>query len=222
MTAVKKLSLAALIFFVGLILFLSIGSFSAGALKFSLIPMLVKAEPMPSGLESPAEAHTVIYVLGGGEQSLESRFKIASDLYHKRMASKIIILSRPGKTEYSTALERNLTSDEWSMEKLASFGVPKTDIELVKVKEGFFGTLSEAEAIPNLVSNRGYTTLILVSSQYHTMRAWESFSKFSKDKNLRLYIYTSKDHSGGYTTLEEYLKLEFYRLFLINGLSTAT
>ena len=133
-----------------------------------------------------------------------------------------MILSRAGITAYSPALGRNLTNDEWSADELESFGVPKPDVEAVKIENGFFGTLSEAESIPKLVSDRGYTVLILVSSPYHTMRVWESFSKYSRDKDLRLFIYTSNDHPGLYALVKEYFKLEFYRLFLTGNFSTVT
>src|SRR5205807_127776 len=143
---------------------------------FSFIKTLVKVEPEPlSSFRSLNGSNTVIYVLSGAQQSLEDRFKTAADLYHQGMASKILILSRTGITAYSPMIDRNLTNDEWTVEKLVSLGVPKEDIELVKIENGFFGTFTEAEGISNLVLNRGYKSLILVSSRYHTRRVWESF-----------------------------------------------
>lgn len=199
--------LGALVFFVGLSAFLEVGGFRVyDGLKFSL--------PLPS-IKSQEGSNAVIYVLSGSQRSLEDRFKTAADLHHQGMAFKILILSRSGMTEYSPRIGRNLTNDEWATEKLVSLGVPKEDIELVKIKNGFFGTFSEAEGISNIALNRGYKTLILVSSQYHTMRVWESFSEFAKNKKLDLFIYASIDHSSGYSLLEEYLKLKFYKAFLL-------
>jgi uncharacterized SAM-binding protein YcdF (DUF218 family) len=131
------------------------------------------------------------------------------------MSPKILILSRSGITAYSPQLGRNLTNNEWAVKKLESFGVPEAAIEPVKVEDRFFGTFSEAEGISGLVLNRGYKTLVLVSSQYHTMRVWESFSKFVKNKNLNLFIYASNDHLRMHTLLQEYLKLEFYEGVLL-------
>lgn len=209
------IGLGAFVLSLGLLAFLIVGGFPDG-LKSSFIKTLVKIEPaLPASIPSLKESNTVIYVLGGSQPSLENRFKTAADLYHQGMAFKIFILSRTGMTVYSPIVGRNLTNNEWATEKLVSLGVPKEDIELVKLEKRFFGTFSEAEGISNLVLNRGYKTLILVSSQSHTMRVWESFSKFVKNKKLNLFIYAANDHPSVYSLLQEYLKLKFYKLFLL-------
>jgi len=53
--------------------------------------------------------------LGGSQRSLELKYKTASELFHKGICKRIWILSRPGKTEYSKSLRRNLTNDECSL-----------------------------------------------------------------------------------------------------------
>src|SRR5579862_8558340 len=104
----KKFFLIVLISFFGVFAFLGAGGFSD-----TFVKTLVKAEPMPAdSFGSEREPHAAIYVLGGGQKDLLSRFTTAADLYHQGMASKVLILSRPGLPEYSPVLGRNLTNDE--------------------------------------------------------------------------------------------------------------
>jgi uncharacterized SAM-binding protein YcdF (DUF218 family) len=185
-------------------------------LKSFLMKKLVKFEPVPATFQdSLSDSKNVIYVLGGSPQSLESRFKTASELYKKGLAQKILVDSENMKMEYSPLKKRNLTFNEWAIEKLAVLGVNEKDIEPVFIEKGFFGTYSEAQSISATLLKRDYKVLVLVSSQEHTMRVWESFSKFIKDPNIKLYIYTSVDNSGIRTLVQEYFKLQVYRTFLL-------
>jgi len=124
-----------------------------------ILSELIDINPLPSGSKVDA-----IYVLGGSQTGLELKYKTASELYHKGICKRIWILSSPGITEYSVSLGRNLTNNEWSILKLTEFGVPNECIEPIKVKKGFFGTFTEAKGISSLIENRGYRSLLLISS----------------------------------------------------------
>ncbi len=110
-----------------------------------------------------------IYVLGGSEESLRERFKIAARLYHEKVAVKVMTLSRQGITAYDPVRGRNLTNDEWSREELRRLGVQSGDIEFIAVSEGFFGTLTEAREVARLTLERGYRQLILVTSEHQSL-----------------------------------------------------
>ena len=112
-------------------------------------------------------------------------------------------------------LKRNLTNNEWAINKLIELGVEKEDIEAVQIEEGFFGTSSEAKSIPQIVKGRGYSNLILVSSSYHTMRVWVSFSKFTENKKVNIFVYGVEDHANLIGLLFEYFKLIIYKEFLL-------
>lgn len=185
-------------------------------LKSVLMSRLSKAAPLTLSGDSQLIGN-VIYVLGGSAQSLQSRFYTASKLYKNGVAKKIIIDSDPSMTEYRVSMERNLTMNEWAIEHLVALGVKKEDIEPVSLEKGFFGTFQEAKGISDFVLKRGYKDLVLVTSSYHTMRTWKSFSKFLKDKGLNLYIYMAHDNPGIYTLLKEYVKLEVYDIFLLRA-----
>jgi len=131
-------------------------------------------------------------------------------LYHRGLCKRIMSLSRPGITEYDHNLHRNLTNDEWFIDKLVGRGVKKEDIELVPVKHSFFGTLTEAKSITDTASKMGYKNLTLVTSPHHTMRTWLAFSKYAKERGIVLYLYASNYHAALYELIFEYLKLVLY------------
>ena len=202
-------------------------SASSGAfrtdLKHLILSELIDINPLPSGAKVDA-----IYVLGGSQTSLEHKYKTASELYHKGICKRIWILSRPGITEYSVSLGRNLTNNEWSILKLKEFGVPTECIEPIKAIEGFFGTFSEAKGISSLIKRQGYKSLLLISSPEHLYRAEISFDNFLKDQNTSIYACPVK--SGFYLTgvegsgesdvslrdlLVEFIKLKVYQYLLV-------
>lgn len=204
---------AAFILFSGILAFLNFeGIPGRAALRDILTGRLVRADLIPAG---PLELRrsSAVYVLGGSQFCLEQRFKAASDLYKRGLARKILIYSKDGVTEYSHALKRNLTYNEWSTLKLVEYGVRKEDIEPVSVKQGLFGTYSEARGVSGFARRGGYRNLILVSSSYHTERVWVSFSMF-KDVDLNLYIFKSPDGTDLEGLLYEYFKLFVYENFL--------
>jgi uncharacterized SAM-binding protein YcdF (DUF218 family) len=162
-----------------------------------------------------SEPGRIIYVLGGSQKSLSSRFQTAAELYRHGLCDKILFISNFGITEYNPVLERNLTNDEWALNKLVALGVNKIDIEAVSFHKGFFGTLTEAKGVADLAANRGYRYLILVTSQYHTARTWLSFSTVMKRQNVTLSICGSKDDTDLTGHLFEYLKLVLYHNFVL-------
>ncbi|MCD6565659.1 MAG: hypothetical protein J7K53_06915, partial [Bacteroidales bacterium] len=143
-------------------------------------------------------------------------YKTASELYHKGICKRIWILSRPGITEYSISLGRNLANNEWSILKLKEFGVPEEDVEALKIKEGFFGTFSEAKGISSLIKKQGYKSLLLVSSPEHLYRAEISFDNFLKDQNISIYVQGSEERVLLRQLIVEFIKLKVYQYLLVS------
>ena len=191
-------------------------------LKHLILDELIYINPLPSGAKVDA-----IYILGGSQTGLELKYKTASELYHKGICKRIWILSMPGITEYSVSLGRNLTNEEWSVLKLQEFGVPKENVKPIRIKEGFFGTFSEAKGISSLIKKQGFKSLLLISSPEHLYRAEISFDNFLKDQNILIYACSVK--SGFYLTgvqesggrallgdlLVEFIKLKVYQYLLV-------
>jgi uncharacterized SAM-binding protein YcdF (DUF218 family) len=184
-----------------------------------LIRDLTKVEPLPvtSSISSPSQADNIVYILGGTQNELVEKIKTAAGLYRRGLCKRIWSLSRPGITEFDHQLHRNLTNDEWFVKTLTRYGVSKEDIELVKLKQHLFGTLTEAKGISDTASQRGYKHIILVTSPYHTMRTWLAFSKYVKVRGIALNIYASNYQASLTELVLEYIKLLLYSNDLLAG-----
>jgi len=163
---------------------------------------------------------TILYILGGNQGSLRQRYLIASTLYHSGLSKKIMILSRPGITEFDSILGRNLTNDEWSIRELRSLNVLQKDIELVSVNIGYLGTFREAMRVMDINRERGGGRIILVTSSYHTRRVFLAFSAFQMDLPGEIYVYGSVDSPKMITIISETVKLFLYENFLLPAWST--
>ena len=148
---------------------------------------------------------------------VEFKYRTAADLFHRGISNRIWILSRPGKTEFSRSLGRNLTNDEWSVLKLKEFGVPKENVDPIKIKEGFFGTFSEAKGISSLLNNNIYKNILLISSDDHTKRIKISFDNFLKGQDIKTYTQGSGERILLRHALLEFIKLKLYQYFLIKN-----
>lgn len=185
-------------------------------LKSLLKEKLVLTRPAPPSYYNPPEnSKNAIYVLGGSQESLQYRFKEASILYHRGLSRKIFILREDGKTEFDPVLRRNLVKNEWALKKLTELGVKKEDIEPLRIKEGVFGTLSEAREVPGMISGMGYKRLALVSSSYHTARVLASYSRSTEGDGLELYVYGSGGEPRLKNLLLEYFKFILYTKILL-------
>lgn len=179
---------------------------------------LILEKPLTASIsEKGLKIKPLIYVLGGNQDSLVNRFRKAAGLYHKGLSKNILILSRPGITEFSPELGRNLTNNEWAIRELERFNVRKEDIEPVSVQKKAFGTLSEAKDLSDIVRKKGCNRLILVTSDYHTRRALHAFLKYGSDNSFELYIYGSENEKNLIGLLSEYMKLFIYDHFAIQG-----
>jgi hypothetical protein len=156
-----------------------------------------------------------IYVLGGTQRSLRVKYATTARLYHEESAEKILILTSPGITEYDEALNRNLTNDEWSIKQLTNLGIERNRIEFIQIHKGFFGTLSEAKTLDDIISNREIKRLLLVSSSYHKKRVWVTFSALLRHTGVEIQIYSAEENVHVTDLLIEYLKLIFYENLLI-------
>lgn len=180
-------------------------------MKKMLMDELVRVSPPP-----PGYAIDVIYILAGNQSSLELKSRAVSEFLNKGQCKNIWIMSLPGLTEYSRQLGRNWTKNEYSQIKLNEFGVPSENVEFVKINEGFFGTLSEADHISALIKKKQYKSVLLIAQPYHTRRVKISFDKFLAGENIIMYIQDSGEQMLLRQILLEYLKLKVYQYFLIS------
>ncbi len=157
----------------------------------------------------------VVYILGGNQKSLQFKAKTVSELFHNGICKRIWVLSSSGITEYNPSLGRNWTNDEWTIMRLGKYGIPKEDIELIKVDEGFFGTYSEAKDVSNLIIERGHNSVLLIAQPYHTRRVRTCFNKTLGSHPVSVYIHDSGEKMPLRYLIVEYIKLKVYQYFLI-------
>ena len=186
-----------------------------------LTEKLVFEKPVPTGQPSdPSENRAILYVLGGNQRSLTKRYLKASELYHRGLSKKILVLSRPGITEFHHGLGKNLTNDEWSIRDLRRLDVKQEDIEPVSVIPGIFGTLREARRVKERVGEIGGERLILVTSSYHTRRAFLAFSLVRKEIPCDIYVYEVEDDAELINMVSEAVKLFIYENIILPACST--
>ena len=187
----------------------------AARIEIYLMKGLVFEHHLPRGKNgSLPEPSLVAYVLGGTQESLSYKWKTVGRLYAEGTVRKILILHRPGITEYSHVIGRNLTNDEWAIGKLKEEGVPVENVEFIPVPPATFDTFAEARAISALAHARRVKRLVLVSSRHHTERVRLSFSHFNADNAFESNIYGSEERVGILELLMENMKLRFYRYFV--------
>jgi len=183
--------------------------------KSVLLQSLVVEKELPSDPAVPRNREpTLIYVLGGSQESLKWRIPLAATLYHRVPGSRVLFMNVAEITEYNPALGRNYTHDEWVIHEMMGVKIPATDIEFIAIPARHFGTLGEARHISGLVNRRHQGRLILVTSAYHTRRVSIAFSHFLKGWS-ELYIYGSGEKIPFHHLMEEYIKVLFYRYILI-------
>lgn len=209
-------SLAAGVLFILLICPFLQNSFVFKRLKQNLSAKLCKSVPLPSDFgKNGYQGKAFIYVMGGSQSELTDRFQTAAELYRYLKPIEILILNVPGITRYEPSLHRNLTNSEWASKELIGLGIGKMSIHFISCTSTFFGTFSEAKCVSDCAFNGSYRDLIVVSSPYHTMRAWLSFDRFLQRSGVRCYIYPSKKDTNLKYLIIEGAKLFIYKYLLI-------
>ncbi len=193
----------------GLLLLGSSGLFRSN-LKDYLSNRLIACDTL-----KPGDLVDIVYILGGSQKSLKFKFKTAADLYHQGICKKIWLLSRSGVTEYSPLLQRNLTNDEWALLNMVNLGIPAKNIEPIELKEGFFGTYSEAKGITALLKEKKYKNILLISAPYHTRRVKISFNNFLQDQDVSVYVQASSEKLFLRHFIVEFIKLKIYQYLLV-------
>jgi uncharacterized SAM-binding protein YcdF (DUF218 family) len=179
-------------------------------IKESILKELVHSYPLP-----PGQVADAAYVLGGTQESLESKYLTVAQLYKNGGFDRVWLLSRPGITEHNREIGRNISNDEWSILELETLGVPADKIEIIKINEGFFGTWREAKHIAKLVRLRKIKTLVLISQPYHSQRVYTSFKKFLPEEEFNFYIQSSNENQRFIEMAIEFFKLKVYTHLLL-------
>lgn len=129
----------------------------------------------------PLERADVIVVLSGSAAYVE-RTELAARLYAAGRAEKIVLTNDDRRGGWLSAEQRNPFYYERARWELQRQGVPASKIEVVlpPVK----GTLDEALALRKYAESNGVTSMLLVTSAYHSRRALWVFRRVFADSRV--------------------------------------
>ena len=124
----------------------------------------------PGSLTSTVDQADAIVLLSG---SYRERAPAAALLFRERYAGRIILTNDGVFSSWSQRYGRNLYQVEWAEEQLVSCGVGRDRI--VKLPGRVNSTMSEALLVSRYARLHGLKKIILVTSDYHAVRALWSF-----------------------------------------------
>lgn len=125
-------------------------------------------------VEKPLEKTDAIFVLGGGSVYQE-RTQKAAEMYKKGIAPKIFLTNDGEQGGWNVKEQRNPFYYEKARWELINQGVPETDIEVLP--ETVNATQDEAVLFEKTMREKNLSSVLLVTSAYHTRRTFSVFKK---------------------------------------------
>ena len=175
-------------------------------------------------VEQPLDRADAIVVLSGSETYIE-RVEEAASLYKAGVSSKILLTNDGRRGGWDESEKRNPYFFERARWELIRSGVPKTAIEvLMSPGDGTFG---EAHTVIDNAVRSNQTSILIVTSPYHTRRALWTYQKIDSTINRHLALgmkSASNGHqspkwydwwlysTGWKTIASEYAKLAYYNM----------
>ena len=147
-------------------------------------------------VEKPLKRADAIVILGGSSVYLE-RARKAARLYKDGIAPKIFLTNDGTEAGWSKMEERNPPYVELAKKSLIEQGVPAENIEILPgIVES---THDEANLLAETARKRNLKSLLIVTSAYHTRRAFQSFRKVFEDNSLTTEIGIESSPTGEQT-----------------------
>lgn len=159
-------------------------------------------------VSKPLAKSEAIVLVGGGFQE---RAPAAAMLYRDGYAPLVILANDGVFSGWSTKYNRNLYQVEWAEEELFKLGVPRDHI----IKLPFYGssTMFDALAVKRYLLKSGLKKIIVVTSDYHTLRALWTFKNVLKAYTSDITIFPAISFGiGARSMLLECVKIGYYLL----------
>jgi uncharacterized SAM-binding protein YcdF (DUF218 family) len=172
-------------------------------------------------VEHPLSKADAILCLSGApvERGLAS-----AELYKKGLAPKIIITRETQPDGYARLKSMGIDYPEARdllLKVLVGLGVPTSAI--ISDDKTATSTFVEAELVKMIIEKQKYRTIIIVTSPYHTKRAWLTFREVLKENKVRVIMHGSpysgfspeewwKNRRYLKNVIIEYQKLVYYTL----------
>ncbi len=136
-------------------------------------------------VEKPLEKADAIFVLGGSSVYKE-RTQKAAELFNSGVSEKIFLTDDGGHGGWSRAEKRNPPFAELAKNELIKQGVPAEKIEILQPPVS--GTIDEARALTDLVKSKNFDSVLLVTSAYHTRRAFWICDKILRENGAEISL----------------------------------
>ena len=133
--------------------------------------------------EAPLAKADAIVVLGGSANYKE-RAREAARLVREGRAPLIVLTNDNQRGPWSSAEQRNLYFYERSLEELHNAGVPDKSVDVLMNEVG--STHEEAELVKQYAVDRGFRSVLIVTSAYHSRRALWTFSRVFRDTGIQV------------------------------------
>jgi uncharacterized SAM-binding protein YcdF (DUF218 family) len=168
--------------------------------------------------QSPQKADLIV-VLNGRDTE---RSLAAVDLYNKGY-SNLIVMSRgakqPGSDEFWKRVGDKFNEKIFFQKAIEAMGVPEYAFKLIG--DGVSSTYDEALATREFLKKNGYKSILLVTSKWHSKRAYLTFRSALKNDGIEIVIQPSRydafspdvwwtNQNDAELVFGEYVKLIYY------------
>lgn len=141
-------------------------------------------------LEHPPQKADIIVVLNGRDTE---RSLAAVDLYNQDYAKLIIMAcgsKQPGSDEFWRRVGNNFDGKIFFQRAIEAMGIPESSFKLIG--NGVTSTYDEAVATKEILEKNGYKSILLVTSKWHSKRAYLTFKSTLKNDGIMIVIQPSK------------------------------
>jgi len=171
--------------------------------------------------EQDPQKADVIVVLNGRDTE---RSLAAVDLYNQGYANLIVMANgakQPGSDEFWKRVGNNFDGKLFFQRAIEAMGVPEKSFQFIG--NGVTSTYDEAVATKEFLKTNGYKSILLVTSKWHSKRAYLTFRSALKNDGVRVLIQASKydtfrpdawwmSNNGAELAFYEYVRLIYYIL----------
>jgi uncharacterized SAM-binding protein YcdF (DUF218 family) len=139
--------------------------------------------------QKPQKADLIVVLNGrDAERSLA-----AVDLYNQGYAGLIImagLVKQPGSDEFWKRVGGNFNGKVFFQRAIEAMGIPEKSFQFIG--NGVTSTYDEAIATRQFLKENGYKSILIVTSKWHSRRAYLTFKSVIKDDGIKVWIYPSK------------------------------
>lgn len=140
--------------------------------------------------EQEPQKADVIVVLNGRDTE---RSLAAVDLYNQGYAKLMImahIVKQSGTDEFWKRVGDNFIEKIFFQKAIEAMGIPENAFKLIG--DGVSSTYDEAKATKRFMRQNGYKSILLVTSKWHSKRAYLTFKSAFKNDGIKVIVHPSK------------------------------